>query len=156
MEKELVEKLKQIDAEGLLFLLKQTQVLIHNAEVDKINREMVELDKSKPTSRTQKQTQLQTPAAESVEPMIEKSENGKSFFIRFESVRKIMTVDEMKRLVHICYSAESKSAALRQMYTVLKKERGDIIADAGISGPGSSVLDGLFHTIRSTFVLREE
>ena len=58
--------------------------------------------------------------------------------------RKIMTVDEMRQLVKICYTAETKSAAMRQMHRVLSRERPDILSDAGISGPTVPLLSDLF------------
>ena len=47
LEKELSEAIKQVDEEGLIFLIQQAQVLIHNVQVDKINREIVELEQKK-------------------------------------------------------------------------------------------------------------
>ncbi len=55
-----------------------------------------------------------------------------------------MTVDEMRQLVKICYTAETKSAAVRQMHKVLSRERPDILSDAGISGPTVPLLSDLF------------
>jgi len=37
LEKELRDAIKEVDPEGLLFLLRQAQVLIYNARVDRIN-----------------------------------------------------------------------------------------------------------------------
>ena len=39
----LCEAIEQIDEEGLLFLLRQANVLIHNQKVDEVNRELAEL-----------------------------------------------------------------------------------------------------------------
>ena len=150
LEQELIESVKQIDAEGLIFLLKQAQVIIHNAQVDKLNREAAELEGSDNASGA---ATLSTPAGEP-QVNIEDAGNGKAFFLTINGVRKILDIKEMKRFVQICYSAESKSAALRQLYTVLRRDRADILSDAGISGPGSSSLDAFFYTIRSKFQLK--
>jgi hypothetical protein len=66
-----------------------------------------------------------------------------------------MTRDEMKRLVRICYGAESKSEALRQLYTVLARERNDILFDARIGNAASPLVDALFHAVRSTYTLED-
>ena len=50
LEKELTEALKQVDEEGLIFLIQQAQILIRNVQVDKLNREIVELEQKKLTS----------------------------------------------------------------------------------------------------------
>lgn len=150
LELELIESVKQIDAEGLIFLLKQAQVIIHNAQVDKLNREAAELEGSGDTSGPS----ARSTSVEENPVNIEDAGNGKAFFLTINGVRKILDVKEMKRFVQICYTAESKSAALRQLYTVLRQERADILSDAGISGPGSSSLDAFFYTIRSKFQLK--
>ena len=154
LEKELSEAIKQVDEEGLIFLIQQAQVLIHNAQVDKINREIVELEQKKLKSGKGKSAPRQTPAA-AAEVTIEESDNGKAFFLALGGTRKVMNLEEMRRLVRICYSAETKSDALKQLYTVFARERGDVLADAKISGPGSPIIEGLFRAIRSTYQLKD-
>jgi hypothetical protein len=157
LEKELTAAIKQIDEEGLIFLIQQAQVLLHNVQVDKINREIVELEQKKlsggkgKTETKQKGKAPAVPAAVT----IDESDNGKAFFLTLGGTRKVMNLEEMRRLVRICYSAETKSDAIKQLYTVFARERGDVLADAKISGPGSPILEGLFQAIRSTYQLKD-
>ncbi len=146
MEKELKEALAEIDDEGLLFLLRQAQVLIHNARVDRISRES--------TGKTRTRTPP-TPEPERAAVTIERPEDGKSIFLTLGRVRKVLSPEEMKRLVRICYSAESKSEALRQLFTVMARERKDILADALIGNPDNPLLVALFNTIRETYRLED-
>ena len=150
LEQELIETAKQVDAEGLLFLLRQAQVIIHNAQVDKLNTEEAELDRSDDVSGSANKLTPSDPRPVSIED----AGNGKAFFLTINGVRKILDTGEMKRLVRICYTAESKSAALGQLYTVLRRERADILSDAGVSSPGSSVMNGLFYAVREKFNLK--
>ena len=154
LENELAEAIKQIDEEGLIFLIQQAQVLLHNAQVDKINREIVELEQKKLKSGKGKSAPRQTKAA-AAEVAIEESDNGKAFFLTLGSKRKVMNLEEMRQLVRVCYAAETKSDALKQLYTVFARERGDILADAKISGPGSPIIEGLFRAIRSSYQLKD-
>ena len=154
LEKELTEAIKQIDEEGLIFLIQQAQVLVHNVQVDKINREIVELEQKKLKSGKGKPAPRKTPAAVDA-VTIEESDNGKAFFLTLGGTRKVMNLEEMRRLVRICYAAETKSDALKQLYTVFARERGDVLADAKISGPGSSIMEGLFQAIRSTYQVKD-
>jgi len=154
LEKELSEAIKQVDEEGLIFLIQQAQVLIHNVQVDKINREIVELEQKKLKSGKGKSAPRQTPPA-AAEVTIEESDNGKTFFLALGGKRKVMNLEEMRRLVRICYAAETKNDALKQLYTVFARERGDVLADAKISGPGSPIIEGLFRAIRSTYQLKD-
>ena len=152
LEKELTQAIAQIDEEGLIFLIQQAQVLIHNTQVDKINREIVELEQKK--LKKGKGASEKTPAAPAA-VSIEESDNGKAFFLTLGGTRKVMNLEEMRRLVRICYAAETKSDALKQLYTVFARERGDVLADAGISGPASTIIEGLFRAIRSTYQLKD-
>ena len=153
LEKELAQAIKQIDEEGLIFLLQQTQILIHNARVDKLNREIVELEQKKLKGGKAEAAPRKSPATAVV--TIDEAENGKAFFLTLGGTRKIMDLEEMRRLVRICYSAETKSDALKQLYTIFARERGDVLADAKISGPASPIIEGLFHAIRSTYQLKD-
>jgi hypothetical protein len=153
LEKELTQAIKQIDEEGLIFLLQQTQILIHNARVDKLNREIVELEQKKLKGGKAEAASRKAPAAAAV--TIDEADNGKAFFLTLGGTRKIMDLEEMRRLVRICYSAETKTDALKQLYTVFARERGDVLADAKISGPASPIIEGLFHAIRSTYQLKD-
>jgi hypothetical protein len=61
----------------------------------------------------------------------------------------------MRRIVRICYGAETKSEALRQLFTVLARERRDILADAIIGNPDNPLLEALFTVVRQTYTLKE-
>ncbi|MGA2614114.1 MAG: hypothetical protein ABSG38_11755 [Spirochaetia bacterium] len=145
LEKELREAIKEVDEEGLLFLLQQAGVLIHNARVERINKVASEIRGSRKAS---------APQAAGVE--IEESDGGKVFFLTIGQSRKVLNLEELKRLVRICYAAETKSDALRQLYTVLSRERRDILSDAHIGGPQSPLIDGLFQAIRAKFKLEDK
>jgi len=157
LEKQLLEAIKQIDEEGLIFLLQQANILIHNVQVDKLNRELVELQEKQVKSgkRGGKKAAATAPKSAAAPVSIEESENGKTFFLTLGGTRKVMNLEEMRRIVRICYAAETKSDALRQLYTVFSRERSDILADAKIGGPTSPLIEGLFRAVRSTYQLKD-
>ena len=146
---ELKEAIPQIDDQGLAFLLNQAHVLIHNAQVQKINRELAELERKNQEARSA------MGAAAAPVVRLEESEDGRTLFLGLGGARKVLNLEELKRLVRICYAAESKSAALRQLYTVLARERGDILVDAKIGGPGSPMIEGLFYALRDRYRLED-
>ena len=147
IEKDLKEAIAEIDDEGLLFLLRQAQVLIHNARVDRLGREKGTPDKAPPARRTRE--------PERAAVTIEQPEPGKTIFLTLGKTRKVLAPDEMKRLVRICYAAETKSEALRQLFTVMARERRDILADSLIGSPDNPLLVALFDTIRATYKLED-
>jgi hypothetical protein len=145
LEKELKDAIREIDEEGLLFLLQQAGVLIHNARVDRINKVASEI------RGTRKAGAAAPPAG--VE--IEEAEGGKVFFLTLGQSRKVMNLEEMKRIIRICYAAETKSDALRQLFTVFERERRDILSDAHIGNPQNPLLNGLFNAVRQKFKLED-
>ena len=152
MVKELREAIEGIDEEGLLFLLRQAQVLIHNARVEELNKRPAQKAQGKAPAA---QRLADAPATASAPVSIEEAKGGKSVFLTIGGTRKIMTLEEMKRLVRICYGAETKSDALHQLYTVLARERNDILFDARIGNAGSPLLGALFAEVRATYGLKD-
>jgi hypothetical protein len=148
LEKELRDAVKEIDDEGLLFLLRQAQVIIHNARVDKINSEAEKLAASAGPGRG-------SVRAERAPVSIEDKRDGKAIFLNIGKARKVLTPEEMKRIVRICYAAETKSEALRRLFTVLAKERRDILGDAMIGNPDNPLLVELFNTVRAQYQLED-
>ena len=149
--KSLRAAIENVDEEGLLFLLRQTQVLIRNAEVDRLNWEAEELEK-----KTKKKSPAARTPASSTHAAVEESGDGKAIFLVLGDTRKVMTVGEIKQLVRICWGAETKSDALRQLFTVFARERKDVLIDAGIGGPQSPLLESLFRAIRATYRLKDD
>jgi hypothetical protein len=117
--------------------------------VEKINRELAVLESKNQAARRA----MSVAAAPLVR--IEESDNGKTFFLGLGGTRKVLALEELKRLVRICYGAESKSAALKQLYTVLARDRGDILVDAKIGGPGSPLIEALFDALRGKYHLED-
>jgi hypothetical protein len=153
LEKELRGAIQEIDDEGLLFLLRQAQTLIYNARVDRINKEEEKLkgDAGKPGKAPPgKGPRVAFPGVS-----IQESEGGKTIFLTIGKARKVLAPEEMRQIVRICYAAETKSEALRQLFTVLARERKDILSDALIGNPDNPLLVALFDTVRDTYKLKE-
>jgi hypothetical protein len=149
MLKDLRQAIEEVDDEGLLFLLRQAQVLIHNARVDRLARESAGGGKAaSPAAKA-------APAAAGPPVSFEEAKGGKIVFLTIGGARKVLSSEELKRLVRICYAAESKSEALGQLHKVLSQERNDILFDARISGPGSPLLAALFTAIRAAYRLKD-
>ena len=146
LEKELREAVKDLDEKGLLFLLRQAHVLISNSRIDKINEH-----EQGPGHDGADDRLSSSPPKDPVS--IEDPKNGKAIFLNLGPARKVLTPEEMKRLVRICYGAESKGEALRRLFTVLVRERKDILADARIGNPDNPLLDELFTVVRASYRL---
>jgi len=148
----LTEAIEQIDEEGLLFLLRQANVLIHNQKVDEVNRELSELSRKPGRSAATTGASGGRPAAAVA---VEDSGDRAAVFLAIGGPRKVLSRDELKRLVRICYAADSKSDALQQLFRVLARERSDILKDAGIRNPASPLVEGLFYALRQKYHLED-
>jgi hypothetical protein len=148
----LSEAIEQVDEEGLLFLLRQANVLIHNQKVDEVNRELAALpEKPGRAAAGGGAAGRRTAAVVSVED----SGNRSAIFLTIGNVRKVLNLEELKRLVRICYAAESKTDALQQLYRVLVQERSDILKDAGIRSAANPLVEGLFYALRRKYHLED-
>ncbi len=151
LKSRLSEAIEQVDDEGLLFLLRQANVLIHNQKVDEVNQELAELS-ARPGQPKARGSIAERPAAE---VSVEESGNRSAFFLTLGNVRKVLNLEELRQLVRICYGAESKTDALQQLYTVLARERSDILHDADIRSSANPLMESLFHALRSKYHLED-
>jgi hypothetical protein len=148
----LAEAIEQIDEEGLLFLLRQANVLIHNQKVDEVNRELAELPAKPGRASSSGRAAGRGPQAVVA---VDDSGDRSAVFLTLGNVRKVLSREELKRLVRICYTAESKSDALLQLYTVLVRERSDILKDSGIRSAANPLVEGLFYALRRKYHLED-
>ena len=148
LEKELRDAVKEIDEQGLLFLLHQAQVLIHNARVERINELSEKMEKSGKAGPAKAGRGKGLVS-------IDDAKDGKTIFLNIGKARKVLTPEEMKRIVRICYAAETRNESLRQLFTVLAKERRDILADALIGNPDNPLLAALFTAVRAKYRLKD-
>ncbi len=169
--KELRQATERIDEQGLLFLLRQAQVLIHNARVERISQsatgrdrlqspeadaEEADAEGGRPPSREAGKTRRGSsgpsggPKSRSGSPaaFIEASEGGKLFFLVIGKIRKVMDAEEVGRLVRVCADSGQKAEGLQRLFRVLKQERRDILLDAGIPSASSPVLEAVYTAIR--------
>ncbi len=146
----LSEAAGQINEEGLLFLLRQANTLIHNQKVDEVNRELAELPSTPGRSSAGR-------AGRRPQPLVTVDDPGdrSAIFLTLGGTRKVLNLAELKQLVRICYAAETKTDALRQLYTVLARERSDILKDAGIGNAANPLVEGLFHALREKYRLED-
>lgn len=155
LEKELRALLPEIDDEGLIFLIRQANVLVNNARVERINKEIAQMRESKGSDARNRAARAERTRPSQSMVMIEEANEGKTFFLTIGEARKVLTLEELKRLIRICYAAETKSDALRQLNTILARERNDILFDARINGPDHPLLEALFTELRAKFRLKD-
>jgi len=147
LEQELSALLPEINEDGLVFLLRQANVIIHNQRTAKLNEEIQELDRKRG---------LESPAASGVRRdsftiMIDRSESGKSYHLTVNGRKHFFDIADTRKLVALCYRPETKTAALRFLYEFFTNERDDILMEHGVKEPENQFFEVLFREVRASF-----
>jgi hypothetical protein len=139
LQRLLYESIAQMDEEGLVFLLRQAHILSSNANTERINREIDAYKLARGPA-----PEPETPAGSAT---IEMSPDGKSYFLAIGGARKVLAREELGAIVRVCLGAVDRDVGVRNLFRALGRERGDILVDAKISGPGSPHLAALYDTV---------
>lgn len=151
-KKELLKILKgiieDIDENGLVFLIKQAKILLRNIKMDYINGEVQKL--------------MSTDEEDSVDPhkhkhemeIIETGDSG-SFIFVINKTRKMFSLDEMKKIVKICRSAENENDAVKRLYKWFSDNRSDALYDISIKNARDPALGTIYNHIINTYTLKE-
>ena len=141
LEAELREAAGRIDEEGLVFLLEQANVLIHNARVEELRRKRSDSEEAEADAGAQ----LRAPAREAAS--MEVGADGKTVFITLGTARKVLSAAEAELVVRVCRAAEAEAEASRRLYALFARERRDILSDAGIASAQSPLLGALYRAV---------
>lgn len=153
---ELVRMIPEIDAEGLLFLIRQANVLLHNKRVDELNAEMAKLNAGK--KEEQKRAGTTARVGQNVVEItveIQQSPDAKTYYLIVNGQKHFLTAEEMKAVVKFCFKPERKSDALHVLHQYLDNERKEILMDHGISSGKHPFFEALFYEVRRKFSLKE-
>ena len=157
--KELKSMLKDIPDEGLLFLIRQAAVLIHNAAVEEENSRQIAADKVRSNTSKKKipaDKRMNTPASgkkpakteEKTAVVLEKGAYGKTFVLRFGNIGKTFDGKEISDLVRYVYEAKSAADGQRRIFAWFERNRKDVIIDAGISSEKSPAVKSVYTCLK--------
>jgi hypothetical protein len=144
LREEIAAALEGIDEEGLVFLLEQANVLLHNARVE-------ELDQKRRSRKGAKRGEAEPEARGGPPVAVEESGDRKAFFVILGKERKVLSLEEMQQVVRICHDAASTAEAATRLYTVFARERRDILMDAGIGSARHPLLAALAETVKARY-----
>jgi hypothetical protein len=147
----LQDLIRDVDREGLNFLIRQARVLIHNKKVDEYNRKLGEAE-IEITEKRVKKSPLR-PSSHEVE-IVERGE-GKHFFIVVNRFRIYFTLQEMRQLVRMSHAADDERDGANRLYNWFKRERSDFLVDGGISSARHPSLLDLYEKLVHTYKPKE-
>ncbi|MCK5153493.1 MAG: hypothetical protein KAQ93_03975 [Spirochaetales bacterium] len=149
--KELRKLIKDIPMEGLIFLIEQANKLAYNKRVEELNAIQAKINKK--SSKKAKPTKKQ--AVERCSISIERGSFNRSFILIIGNTRKIVTEDEMVKLVRICHTAQNAADGSTRLYNRLKHERDDILLDAGIGSKDDKCLTEIYKYLKANFSMAD-
>jgi len=147
LRRTLQDLIRDVDREGLNFLIQQARVLIHNRKVEEYDRKLGEAE-LEITERRVKKTPLRSSSPE-VE-IVERGE-GKHFFIVVNQFRIYFTLQEMRQLVRMSHAADDERDGANRLYSWFKRERSDFLVDGGIAGSRHPSLLDLYNKLVHTY-----
>jgi hypothetical protein len=144
--KQLNNLLKDVDDDGISFLIKQAQVFIYNKKVDKHNAEIrkgVKIKVKKP------------PFSDKESMEIKEADDGSSFIFVINRARKFFTLQEMRIIVNMCNISKDEREASKRLFTWFKNNRGDVLNDIGIEISADSALSTIYKYISGRYIVKE-
>lgn len=129
--KELATVAKELDEEGIGFLIDQANVLKYNKEVDRLNAGMEKRRQLISKSKEQQVTGKVGERTVDIQAAADKS----SFILLINNSRKILTREELRTMVSIAHNGE-----LAELFRWLKRERADILTDSAIKNKNDRAL----------------
>lgn len=143
LQRLLFDSIRQMDEEGLVFLLRQAHILSHNANTARINREIEAFERDREPAAAA----AETAEAAGGNASLELAPDGKSYFLTIGTARKALTREELGAIVRVCLGAADRDVGVRNLFRALGRDRGDILVDAKISGPTNPHLGALYDKV---------
>ncbi|MFP4382647.1 MAG: hypothetical protein ACLFSE_01275 [Spirochaetia bacterium] len=149
LRKELFELIGRIDDEdGLRTLIRQSAVIIHNREIDRLNKTLKKTGASGPSPR-KTVNQKPDPGAVDIE------EKDGSFIIVVNQQRVFFNRQEMRQIAKLCWAADDPKDGAGRLYRWFKRERNDMLQDGMIGSAGHPALTALYTIIRSRYKVKD-
>jgi len=146
--KELRSLIKQIDEEGLSFLIKQATTLIYNQKVEELNRSraIAEGRRSKKKGASKESS--------AAEVYFEPGKRSNTYILDVNGKRTILDQEELMQMVQIAQSAGAAKTSRERVFRWLKTNRDDILLDCGLHQNGPK-LEALCQRLKKDFAIRE-
>ena len=158
LSKDLAKMIKQIDMEGLLFLMKQASVLLHNQQVKELNKKITSYNQTLSAQKQGKRKKTdQSGTPEAVPVLVDLKENTEnSFILVLNGVRKVLSRQELREILRICHARTTDPVFAAGLYKWLKDRRTDILLDAGIRKSSHPLLLTLRSFLTSQYKARQD
>ncbi len=152
-EKELIKQLgtilKELDEEGLRFLLQQALVLQHNMQVRKLQEEL-----RKTSGKSEGKKKAPQAAADDVD--VKEGEGGSHFIIIMRNYRNFFDRGEMKKIVRMCHVASDAGDAARRLFNWFAQNRKDVLNNSSIHEVTDPLLSNMYTFLINRYTVKED
>lgn len=124
---ELAELTKQMDAEGLLFLIEQARVHLYNMQVEALEGDLQEIEEKRAKALNVKKAQPKK------DFRIERASDGSVYHIISGGKWKLINADELFSILKIVNAKLDENEIRLNLIHWFFKERGDFISDLGLA-----------------------
>lgn len=152
-EKDLIKQLstilKELDEEGLRFLLQQALVLQHNMQVQKLQEEL-----GKTSGKSGGKKRAPQTAADDVD--VKEGEDGSHFIIIMRNYRNFFDRGEMKKIVQMCHASSDAGDAARRLFNWFAQNRKDVLNNSSIHERTDPVLSNMYTFLINRYTVKED
>ena len=151
---QLAKLIRELNEEGLAFLVKQALILKHNQQVDEIN---FRVSKAAPSEKKEEKREKKParPGSDKYSIEIVEAKDGSHFILAVNNSRNFFARDEMKKIVKICHASADVRDAAARLYNWFTGERIDVINNTGITGTGDPALATIYNAIMERYTVKE-
>jgi len=148
---ELRSMMKNLDEEGLAFLVEQARVHLHNMNVIRLEEELAAASRSDKKGAAKKSAS-RIPAADF---RIDRSPSGATYHIISGGKWKMFTDEEMLAMVKIAQSKDTLLEVSHRLWDWLARERPDAFEDLDLEDHHDSRTKELVKLLRKKFAVRK-
>ncbi|MDY6934269.1 MAG: hypothetical protein SVZ03_08615 [Spirochaetota bacterium] len=139
--------IKDLNEEGLKFLIQQAEIILHNMQVKKQVKKLQNKEYIKDEAK-------KGPVSTKLTIEVKEGEDNSYFVIVINKARNFFALDEMRKLVKICHLSKDKKDASRRLHNWLSKNRKDVLIDTDIRGTADPALDTIYNFLKSNYTLK--
>lgn len=141
LQNELKKIIKDINEEGLLFLIEQANVIKYNMQIEKINKLQASQPKQNSFSKTTANYKI----------TIKAEDNNQNFIVTLGTEKKFFSREDFRGMVLVCQSKDPIVEVSKRLYGWLDRERRDILIDLGINSTSHQLLKNLIKEVKSKY-----
>ena len=144
--KQLNSMVKNINEQGLKFLISQAQVILHNIKV---------VESIKDRKKTPDQIGINSVIPDKTKIEVKEAEDNSYFIIIISGARLFFSLEQMRKIVNICHTSGNEKEGSSRLHNWFKQNRKDVLDDAKIYEASDQALETIYKFIISKYAVKK-